>query len=276
MNEYIQAVLLGFIQGITEFLPISSSGHLALAHQLFDFQSMESDVAFDIFLHLGTLFAVAIYFFGDIKSLIPSFFTMCKKFLSGKTKRNDYTVNERFVFYIIIATLPLVFIALAGLNDYIEAINSRPEIIGIILMLNGIILISGDRLSCGKTGADGCKIKNALCVGVCQGLSVVPGLSRSGSTITGGLLSGFSRSFAVKFSFILSFPAIFGANVLHADELIHSDISLGACLLGALSAAVFGLFAIKLLDRMVKKSRFSYFGYYCILLGLISLILSLK
>lgn len=276
MNEYIQAVFLGFIQGITEFLPISSSGHLALAHRLFDFQGIDSDVAFDVFLHLGTLFAVTVYYLKDIKSLIPSFFTMCKKFLSGKTKRNDYTANERFVFYIIIATLPLILIALTGLNDCVERVNSRPGIIGIILMLNGIMLISGDKLSCGKTDDGTCTIKNALCVGICQGFSVVPGLSRSGSTVTGGLLSGFSRSFAVKFSFILSFPAILGANILHADELIRSDISLGTCILGALSAAVFGLLAIKLLDRMVKKSKFSYFGYYCILLGLISLILSLK
>lgn len=276
MSEYIQAVFLGVIQGITEFLPISSSGHLALAHQLFDFQIMGSDVAFDVFLHLGTLFAVTVYFFKDIKSLIPSFFTMCKKLISGKTRRSDYTASERFVFYIIIATLPLILIALTGLNDYIEAISSRPDIIGIILMLNGIMLMSGDKLSCGKTDADSCKVKNALCIGICQGFSVVPGLSRSGSTVTGGLLSGLERSFAVKFSFILSFPAIFGANILHADELMHSDISIGVCLLGALSSAVFGLLAIKLLDRMVKKAKFSYFGYYCILLGFISLILSLN
>ncbi len=274
--DYLHAVILGIIQGLAEFLPISSSGHLALAHEFFNMLDPEQFPAFDIMLHLGTLVAVFIAFYKDIIPLFPAFFTMCRKFFTGKRYRHDYTPTERFVFYVIIATLPLVVLALTPLKDYVETLATYPIVVGSVLLFNGLVLIISDKLSSGHVDEKKANWKNAMLVGLCQACAIVPGLSRSGSTITGGLFQNYKREYAVKFSFILSIPAILGANILNIGDVVSSgNNDWGIYIVGAITAAVFGLAAIKLLVYISKKATFSYFGYYSFAVGAFSIVYSL-
>ncbi|MBE6632559.1 MAG: undecaprenyl-diphosphate phosphatase [Ruminococcaceae bacterium] len=267
------AVFYGLIQGITEFLPVSSSGHLCLAQSIFKVEGIESYLTFDILLHLATLIAVFIVYRKDIFALIPAFFTMLGKVFKGKFKLSDYSSSERFVIMIIIATLPLV--AAVFFNDYVEILSSYPKVIGAILIFNGIVLFISDKLSKGNKAIENTKPHNALLVGLCQMCAIVPGLSRSGSTITGGLLQGYDREYAVKFSFILSIPAIIGANVLSVPDIANDIVGTADILpyaAGMLAAFISGLLAMKFLIYISKRSNFRYFSYYCFVVGILAII----
>lgn len=269
-------IIMGIIQGIGEFLPISSSGHLALASSFFGFTADEMP-AFDVLLHLGTLLAVFIVYRRDIFPLIPAFFTMMKKVFQRKFKLTEYTVTERFVICIIVATLPLVLLAVLGLEDRIDMIKNYPAAVGGILIFNGIVLMISDKLSQGSVNGTNVKPKSAFIVGICQMFATLPGLSRSGSTITGGLLCNYDRQYAVKFSFILSIPAILGSAVMKVDDLTSASISADQWInygIGMLFAAVFGFMAMKFIIYVSKKSNFTYFAYYCFAVGLSAIIYS--
>lgn len=270
----LSAALYGLIQGLAEFLPISSSGHLAIAHSIFGGANIETDYfTFDILLHLATLIAVFIVYAKDIFPLIPAFFRMMAKVFKGNFKIKDWDENERLVLFIIIATLPLV--AAVFLNDKIEILSSYPKIIGGVLILNGIILFLSDLIPKSDKDLSTMTPKNALIVGLCQLCAIVPGLSRSGSTITGGRLCGFSREFAVKFSFILSIPAIIGANIFNIPDVIKDPVPrshIPAYAVGMLVAAVTGIIAMKLLSYISKKSNFKIFSIYCIAVGVLTII----
>ncbi len=270
MNIFL-AILCGIIQGITEFLPVSSSAHLAIAQNVFGME--EVGMTFDVLLHLGTLVAVFIVFYKDIFPLVPAFFTMLGKVFKGKFKLTEYNENERFVLYVIIATLPLV--AAVFLNDYVNLLGSYTKIVGAILIVNGFVLWISDGLkNKGKTIFE-TKPRNALVVGLCQMCAIVPGLSRSGSTITGGLLCGFKREFAVKFSFILSIPAIIGANIFSIVDVFENPIpstDIFPYAAGTVAAAVVGVLAMKFLLYISRKSNFRMFSYYCWVVGLLAII----
>lgn len=273
--DILSAIILGLIQGAAEFLPVSSSGHLSLAHSFFGLISPEEFPAFDVLLHFGTLIAVFIVFFKDIVRLVKGFFSLISKVFKGKFKLSEYSVNEKFALYVIIATLPLVLIALVGADEWVESLSAIPLAVGGILIFNGIMLLLSDRISKGNINESNSKPINALTVGLCQMLAVLPGLSRSGATITGGLFCGFTREYAVKFSFIMSIPAILGANVLSISDIIGAGISssdIAVYAAGVISAAVFGLLAIKLLVYISKKSNFTPFAYYCFAVGLAAVI----
>lgn len=268
------AILYGIIQGLTEFLPVSSSGHLALAGSLFNVKDIEtSHFTFSILLHLATLVAVLIIYRNDIFSLIPAFFRVVGKLFRGKFRLSEYDGSERMVIFVIIATLPLIPIAF--FNEYLEAVSSYVKVVGGILIFNGILLFLSDMIKKGEKEITDIKPRNAIAVGLCQMLAVLPGLSRSGSTITGGRLCGFTREFAVKFSFILSIPAIIGANIMEIPELVNNPIEKGNFLpyiCGMLAALVSGIIAMKLIIYIAKKSKFRIFSYYCIIVGIIAVI----
>ncbi len=270
----LSAVLYGIIQGLTEFLPVSSSGHLALAQGIFEGENLETDYfTFSILLHLATLIAVLVVYRKDIFPLIPAFFRIIGKLFKGKFHLSDYDEHEKMVVYIIIATLPLA--AAVFINDYVEALSSYVKIVGAILIFNGVVLFLSDMISKGNKELSDMKPRNALTVGLCQLLAVFPGLSRSGSTITGGRLCGFSREFAVKFSFILSVPAIIGANIFKLPDIMNnpvpsSDIPAYAC--GMAAAAITGVIAMRLLSYISKKSNFRIFSYYCVIVGILAVI----
>ena len=271
----IFAIICGIIQGAAEFLPISSSGHLAIFQNIFGAKNIETDyMAFSVLLHLGTLAAVFVIFRKDIVKLVKAFFTMLKKVFTGKFKLEYYTVEERTVIMLLIATLPLVIAALV--SDYVEIISSYTWAVGLILIINGLILFVSDKMETGKTKPGSVTPKNALIVGICQMCAVLPGLSRSGSTITGGLTQGFDRRFAVKFSFLLSIPAILGANIKELPTLAHipsGDVA--AYIIGTVVAFIVGIAAMKLLLYISKHSNFRIFSYYCFAVGAITFILGI-
>lgn len=270
-----ESIFYGIIQGIAEFLPISSSGHLAIFQAVFGVDDPDKYISFNVLLHLGTLIAVFIVYWRDIAQLICSFFSLCGKLFRRNFKFSTYTENERFVILILIATLPLIPAAL--IEGYISALSSYVIIVGAILLLNAVLLFFSDKMAKGTKTLGEVKPRNALVVGLCQMLATLPGLSRSGSTITGGLTQGFERPLAVKFSFILSIPAILGACVLKLPDFFQSAASEGSeqlliYLAGALVAALTGIAAMKLLTYISKKSNFRIFSYYCVAAGLFAVI----
>ena len=271
----LESVFFGIIQGLTEFLPVSSSGHLAIFQNVLGMEDPEHLVAFNVLLHLGTLVAVFIMYWRDILPLIPAAFTMLGKMFKGNFKVKEYSYNERFVLLIIIATLPLFPAVL--IEDKLTFISGYLSIVGAILVLNGVILLYSDRLSSSNSlTISEATPKKALFVGLFQAAAaLLPGLSRSGSTITGGLLSGFDRQSAVKFSFIMSLPAILGACVLKLPGLFSNTDSTGQLLVyvvGAIVAAIVGLLAMKLLTYISKKSTFRGFAYYCFAAGIVAIV----
>ena len=274
-----QSILFGIIQGLTEFLPVSSSGHLALMQELFNTDCGEGSLSFSVLLHLGTLCAVFIVYRRDIAELIRAFFTLCAKLIKGQRKMSDFTLSERLVIFVIIATLPLIPAAL--LDNYIAVLSSYAWVVGIILIINAVMLFFSDRLARQDLPPEEVKAKNALVVGLVQMLAVLPGLSRSGSTITAGLSQGFEREYAVKFSFILSIPAILGACVLELPDFVSETVSSGDTrqlliyLAGALAAMIVGIIAMKLLIFISRRSNFRMFSYYCAVVGALVIVWSL-
>lgn len=272
----IHSIILGIIQGITEFLPVSSSGHLAIFNILFGFESGEDIVAFDLLLHFGTLVAVFIVYYKEIWALIKAFFTLMKKVFTRKLK--EINSDERFLVYVIVATLPLVALKLLGLDAQVEKLSACLWAVGAILIFNGAVLFFSDKFARGNIEAEEGKWYNALAVGLCQMFAVLPGLSRSGSTITGGMLNGYDRESAVRFSFILSIPAILGACVFKVPDLLGSASSasqLGVYLVGTAVAAAVGVAAMNLLKYISKKGNFRFFSYYCFAVGAFALIYGL-
>lgn len=275
MSLWLFAAISGIIQGLAEFLPISSSGHLSLFQNFFGMD--EIPMTFDILLHLGTLAAVFIVYRKDIFPLFPAFFTMLGKVFKGKFKLKDATVHERMVLMVLIATIPLVVIV--PFTDYVDLIGQSNIAIGCILIFNGIMLFISDRLSSGKVNGENVKPRNAIVAGIFQMFAVLPGLSRSGSTITGGLTQGFNREYAVKFSFIMSIPAILGAAVTDIPDVIKGDAftsdQIAPFLFGTLIAFISGIGAMKLLIYISRKSNFRIFSVYCVLVGILIVILEL-
>lgn len=260
MTELIKAAILGVVQGITEFLPISSSGHLVIGAQVLNYQ--EPGIAFEIFLHLGTLFSVMLVFRKDIGGMIAAPF----QYLKGN-RTEDIIHHLKWDIYVCIATLPAVFVGLF-LKSSIETIFSSLLIVYSMLFCTGIIMIATKFLP-QKTGA--VNGPRSFLMGCGQALAILPGLSRSGSTIFVGMALGVDRQVAARFSFIMSIPAILGAAVLQLNDLIASPppvTSLLAIGVGTVTSAISGYFAIVLLLDIVRKNRLQWFGYYCLVLSM--------
>jgi undecaprenyl-diphosphatase len=267
----IEAIFYGIVQGLAEFLPISSSGHLSAFQNLFGGKDLETDFfTFDILLHLGTLAAVLLVYRKDVLELIKGFFSLVKKVIKGELK-NGLEKYERLVVCLVIATLPLI--PAAFVKDYVEALYGMTKVIGVLLIFNGMMLFISDKLA-KKQGGEVTE-KRALGIGLVQLCGLLPGISRSGSTITGGLLLGVDRKEAVKFSFLLSIPAIVGANILSIFDLADNPIASTDILpyaIGTLTAAISGVAAIKLLQYITNKNKFGVFTIYCVAVGVLLLI----
>ena len=269
-----EAVFCGVIQGLTEFLPVSSSGHLALAHTFFGISGAESHLSFDILLHLATLAVVFIVYHQDIFDLCKAVFTVLRKLLRGQFRLSLLNESERMAVLLVFATVPLAGAFL--LKDSLEMLSAYPAVIGVMLMLNGALLLLADRFSAGK-GRRALSVKGAFGVGLFQLFATVPGISRSGSTISGGMLLGLSRENAVKFSFLMSIPAIVGANIVNVPEILATPVEerlLGYYLVGMAAALICGFAAIKFLAYISSKEKFGFFAYYCIVIGMTALLLS--
>ena len=272
MNIF-DAVFYGIVQGIAEFLPISSSGHLALMQNFFS-KGESSNFAFNIALHFATLLSVCIVYRKDVYAIIKGFFSLVKKLFTGKIKQS-LNEGERLFLMLCIATAPLVPVKLLGFDEYVEALTGISWVIGGLLIINGIMLFVGDRLKNSNLAVKDGGYLRPLGVGVVQAIiGVMPGISRSGSTITGGRILGYSRESAVKFSFLMSIPAILGASVLELPDMFSQGMGtdmIAPLLVGAAVAAVVGFFAIKLLQYLATKN-FTVFSVYCIAVGAIAIV----
>lgn len=273
----LDAIILGIVQGVAEFLPISSSGHLAILHNLFNMSDLGSNhMFFDVLLHFGTLIAICFMYWSDIKAM----FTQTIDMLSGRTVdengRRRRFPEARLFMLIIVATLPLVLIL--PVHKYIEALSNSTVYVGIALILTGCMLLVSDKMAKGSKTEKNMLFTDALIVGLCQCVATLPGLSRSGTTITAGIATGHDRSYAVKFSLLMSIPAVLGATLLELVDAFKTGIDVSlipAYLFGMIAAMVSGVLSIGLLKMIARKTRFGGFSYYCWVVGVLTIILSL-
>ena len=272
------AILLGIVQGVAEFLPISSSGHLAILQNLFALSAGEDHLFFDVLLHLGTLISICVCFWGDIVAMVREVFIV----LRGGRRADGTPVQgnlgaARLFMMIVVGTLPLFLVL--PINDKVEELYYITPFIGVALLLTGCMLFVSDKMTPGKRTEKNMRFRDALVIGLCQCVATLPGLSRSGTTITAGIATGLDRNFAMKYSFLLSLPAVLGANLLSFIKTIGSesiDASLiPAYLIGMLAAMLSGIAAISLMKLIAKKSKFGWFAYYCWGAGVLTIIFSL-
>ena len=274
--SYLYSIIMGVLQGVAEFLPISSSGHLALFQHFFgDGNPEETDLFFTVLLHFGTLVAVCVYYWKDVIDMIREFFLGVGDLVSHKGGRSATPPPaRRLVLMIIVATLPL-FVVLP-VKDKVEAAFTNVVFVSVALIATGFLLFFSDRIAKGHKSARTATMKDALLVGCAQAVGTLPGISRAGSTISAGMLCGFDRTFAVRFSFLMSLPAVFGANLLELIDVIQAGSFntelLPVYLVGMVVAGVVGYFAIRLVNILADKGKFGSFAYYCWVVGLGSLI----
>ena len=267
-----EAVLLGLVQGIAEFLPISSSGHLSIVNNLFKI-SEEGHMFFDVLLHLGTLASIFIVYWQDLKEMFYEVISFANLGPLAGQPRERYPQARTFIM-IVMATLPLLLIL--PINDMIETLYYNNVFIGVAIILTGCMLYVSDRMKPGKKTERSMTILDAVIIGLCQCVATIPGLSRSGTTITAGIATGLRRDFAVKFSFLLSIPAVLGANILSLADAFREGInwaSVPAYLVGMVAAMLSGIAAINLLKYISNKGKFGGFAYYCWVMGVLSIIL---
>lgn len=267
-----QAIFLGIIQGLTEFLPVSSSGHLVLFSQLFEVQ--EPSLVFEVMVHVGTLLAVLVVFRSEVQLL----FTSLLKLLRNPQQAERLVKEDqgcRLLVGIVIGTLPTVAVAFL-FKQHIEQFFSSSLLVGIMLIITGFVLYATERHSREKRSRN-LSFLDALIVGLGQALAILPGLSRSGTTISMGLLRGLDRNQAASFSFLLAIPAILGALVLSLGDLVGGAVTLswGNLLAGLITSALTGYLAIRFFLNMVRQGKLIWFSYYTWSVGVLVIVLHL-
>ena len=272
--HFIQAILMGIVQGLSEFLPISSSGHLVFTSNFYKlYKGLEiahhtnEEVFFDIMVHLGTLVAVLIFFRKDIMNIL--------KAMWNAFKSHDWSDRDaKLGLYILLGTIFTVIIALP-LKPIAEKLVFTPSIVGILLFITGFVLLASEYMSKNfKAHKDNTDLKTSLMIGLAQGLAALPGFSRSGWTIATGLFCGLDRTTAARYSFLLSIPIILGASmiypVVHIDLHEASQFNWSAIIAGTVVSGVVGYLCIKYFMKFISKFSLAIFGYYCIIAGLVT------
>ena len=270
---YLSSFLLGLVQGLAEFLPISSSGHLSIAQNLLGLNT-EIPEFFDVLLHLGTLVAVFVAYWRDICDMVAELIHGVGDLVHGPTPR-QVPPARRLILLIIVGTLPLFI--LLPIHKQVQALSNNMVFIGAALVVTGFLLFACDLVRKGKKTERTATIADVLVVGLGQAIATMPGISRSGMTITTGCFMGFERKFAVRFSFLLSIPAVLGANILSLKDALDTGIiwaEVPMYVVGVVTAAVVGYACIRLLRLVAEKGRFGAFAYYCWAVGLLTLLLN--
>ena len=265
---YIESIILGLVQGLAEFLPISSSGHLALLQNLFGIDA-DKILFFSVMLHLGTLISVFVVYRKDIWELILELGLTVKDLCTGKGLHMEERPVRKLGVMIIVATIPTALIGLL-LQDFFNGLYTSFTAIGIGFLITGVLMLLAERMGAAKKGIEKMNCRNAIFVGVLQGVAICPGISRSGSTLVGGLTTGLKRDFAVKFAFLISIPSILGSVVLEVPDALKEGLDtalIGPILAGMAVAAVSGFIAIKTMIKIVSNKKLSYFSYYVWALG---------
>ena len=282
----LQSIFLGVIQGLTEFLPVSSSGHLSVFQNIF---GMETDAGalFDILLHLATVGVILLAFHSDVGKLFLALFGIIRDFfakLSGKGKRektgaqsprsriinNNY---RKFLVLLIVSTIPTGIIGVAG-RKLVQDASGTLIVPGICLLITAVILFCSDTIPEGEKIPRDITYREALIIGIVQGFATLPGISRSGSTITACLICGMSRRFSVKYSFLMSVPAVLGAALLelmHVEWSVIDSTMMLTYLAGMAAAALVGWLSFRTMLAVVKNRRFRYFAYYCFAVGIFAI-----
>ena len=270
------AIILGLVQGITEFLPVSSSGHLSILNNLFDMTTAQGGhMFFDVLLHLGTLVSICIVYWQDIKQMYYEVLGFMNAGPLAGQNRTHFPAARMF-FMIIVATLPLLLVL--PVKDRLETLYYNNIFIGTALILTGCMLFVSDKMLRGKKTERNMTVLDAVIIGLCQCVGTVPGISRSGTVITAGIATGLDREFSVKFAFLLSVPAVLGANIIGLVDAFRAGIdvrSIPAYLIGMIFAMISGIAAISLLKYISKKGKFGGFAYYCWVMGVLSIILTM-
>lgn len=266
MKEIVNAILLGIVQGITEFVPVSSSGHLVLLHEWLNFD-LANPLAFDVAVHMGTLLAVVIFFWKDLSAY-------AKGFLDSLLKRSISSTESRLAWFLIAATIPGV-IAGVLFDDFIEETLRSPVVVSIMLFLGALLFLVAERYTKRKKKVEQMTLKSSLLVGAAQALALIPGVSRSGITMVTGMQQGLKREEAARFSFLMSVPIIFGAGAKTALDVTTSGgvgSELPIIVAGFASSGIVGYIVIAVFLRYLRKHPLDVFAYYRILLAAIVLI----
>lgn len=260
--DYIYSIILGAVQAVTEFLPISSSGHLIIMHQFLKSALLDS-LTFDVVLHAGTLLALLIYFWQDLLKIVKGFFKSLNKW---DLKNN---IDQRLAWLIIVGTMPAAVIGFF-FGDLIEQIFRSVLSVSVMLILGGLLFIIFEKFSSQKRSLDSLSFSDVVVIGLAQALAFIPGVSRSGATILGGLARGFTREAAARFSFLMSVPIIFGALTRKISQVETADLSLNfifVSILGTAVAALIGYGVIKFFLRFLAKHSLMVFAVYRFILA---------
>ncbi len=278
--ETYQAMILGILQGLTEFLPVSSSGHLALGQCFFGMT--EPNLFFDVSLHMGTLLAVGVVFREEIFSILNTLMRFAKALLKGPAggdplQKIGALPDMRFLFFIVIGSVPTAVLGLF-FKQYVDVLFRSLNFVGCMLFITGTFLWFTRNIPSSTSednqGIMAMRWKHALLIGVCQGMAVLPGISRSGATITAALFAGIDRETAARFSFLLSIPAIVGAEILSFKDFLSTGIVMDSSIVyGTLISFVVGYLALIALLKIVKNGKIYLFAPYCWVLGAIAIVI---
>lgn len=258
--EIYQALILGIVQGLTELLPISSSAHLTIIPWIFNWNIPE---AFDVALHFGTLLAIVLYFFKDWIELIKGGYLYAVK--------KEKTVQGRMFWYIVLATIPGGIIGFL-LDHFLEDALNRPIIIAVAVIIMGIVLYIIDKRAKSKVTYEEMTLKQTFLIGLSQALAFIPGVSRSGVTITTARAMGIKREAAAKYTFLLSTPIVFAATVLKFKDFVFNL----PFVIGVISSFIVGLIVIKFLLKYIQKGSFKIFAVYRVIFGLIIIAITIS
>jgi len=276
ITQILIGIIIGIVQGLTEFLPVSSSAHLVFVHQL---TGLPPNLALDTVLHIGSLVAVIVYFWKDVVQLIKSFFSSLMDIPRHQFKKGIREDKfKKLTWFIIIGTIPA---GLAGyfFKDFFEGLFSDITAVGFFLIITAFLLWGSERVSKrtqNKTSLKGMTVKNSLLIGIAQACAIAPGISRSGATISTGLFLGLERELAARYSFLLSIPAILGAALVQLKDIsVGLDVNTGAFVAGFIAAAISGYLAIKIMLKLIKERSLMIFAYYCWIVGAFVLIWAL-
>lgn len=272
---YLQAIIMGLVQGLAEFLPVSSSGHLVLSKFILGAE-LGTSALFEILLHVGTLLAVFVFYWKDVLNLIKEGLLLIKdSFLFVfKRKKFDLYLERKMVVFIIVASIPTAILGLLMEAFLEDLFLSSVVAVGFALLVTGTMLMLIRKMPKSDKTLEEMKGRDAFTIGLVQGIATIPGISRSGSTVTAGLFCGLDKEFAFRFSFLMSIPAILGAAVLKMMDVNIADLTAnaGPYAVGMIVAAVVGYASIRWLKNLIQKDQFHYFGYYCLAVGLISIV----
>ena len=266
--DILQGIIIGIVQGLTEFLPVSSSAHLVFIQNML---GVESSLAFDTFLHLGTLIAVLWFFRYDIIKMLSAWILSLQDLIQGRFREGFYSdPYKRLAWYVILATIPVGIVGVL-FEDSVDALFSGALYVpAFFLFVTGTILYLSQRMASGNINLNNITKKEALWMGLGQACAILPGLSRSGTTIAAGLTIGLDKEFAAKFSFILSIPAIFGAFILQAKDIGSAmDVNFLPIFLGFIASIIAGYMAIKWMLDLIKNRSLDIFAYYCWVVGIV-------